>query len=182
MEDGKEIGYTEWADDVVKESGSVWCAISVRVPLFARHLLCAFSTFLLPTQYRDFVHVVHEAALGVGAKFYTNAPVAFVTPPTEGAGSKRPFITLEDGRRFDADVVVGCDGAYSVVRQVVEEEPTQPERTGLISFAGDVCMEDVVKDPYLKKDDIINGMPFWATTGGALRGTPSAIFLLPHLV
>ncbi|VDB96157.1 unnamed protein product [Peniophora sp. CBMAI 1063] len=152
MEDGKEIGYTEWADDLVKESGSVWCAIS----------------------YTDFIRILYEAAASVGVKFYTSAPVASVTPPEEDAENQRPFITLEDGRTFDGDIVVGCDGAYSVVRRVVEDpdEPTEPQHTGLISFAGDVPMEEIAKDPYLKKDDIINGMPFWATTNGALRGNP----------
>ena len=96
-------------------------------------------------------------------------------PPEEDAASQRPFITLEDGRTFDADVVVGCDGAYSVVRKVVEEEPTEPQQTGLISVAGDVPMEEIAKDPYLKKDDIINGMPLWGTAGGALRGTLFAV-------
>lgn len=138
--------------------------------------------FLFPHQYKDFVRIIYEAALGAGAKFYTNASVTSVTPPEEDAESQRPSITLEDGRTFNADIVVGCDGAYSTVREVVEEEPTEPQRTGLISFAGDVPMEEIAKDPYLKKDDIINGMPFWATAGGALRGTLFASLLLPRLL
>lgn len=134
-------------------------------------LLAPSQRFLFPQQYTDFVRVLYEAASGVGVQFYTKAPVASVTPPEEDADSQRPSVTLEDGRTFDADIVIGCDGAHSTVRKVVEEEPTEPIRTGIISFAGDVPMEELVKDPYLKKDDIINGMPFWATAGGALRGT-----------
>ena len=134
-----------------------------------------FQRFLLPHQYTDFIRILLEAGQSVGVKYYTNVSVASVTPPEEDAASQRPFITLEDGRTFDADVVVGCDGAYSVVRKVVEEEPTEPQQTGLISFAGDVPMEEIAKDPYLKKDDIINGMPLWGTAGGALRGTLFAV-------
>lgn len=138
-------------------------------------LFASSQCFLFPQQYTDFVRIIYEAASNVGVQFYTKAPVASVTPPEEGADSQRPFITLEDGRTFDADIVVGCDGARSTVRKVVEEEPTEPQRTGIISFAGDVPMAEIAKDPYLKKDDIINGMPFWATAGGALRGTLFAV-------
>ncbi len=53
------------------------------------------------------------------------------------AGQSREvaFVTLADGRRFDADVLIGADGVHSVVRQCVIAED-KPRFSGCIAWRG----------------------------------------------
>jgi salicylate hydroxylase len=95
---------------------------------------------------------------------------------------QRPSVTLEDGRTFDADILIGADGPYSTVRAAIEEKPTVPTWTGLLAFSGVVPIENLMKDPLLRDPDISLGVPLFCGTYRGFMGaslfTFSLLFLL----
>lgn len=56
-----------------------------------------------------------------------------------GTEGRRGWIGLADGRRIDADLVIGADGVRSAVREIFE--PAPPHFSGHIAFRGIVAAE-----------------------------------------
>ena len=73
----------------------------------------------------------------------------------EGAG-----VTLEDGRRFDSDVLIGADGVHSVVRAAMlgEESPR---------FTGNVCWRGLVPASAMAPGAISPDMTVWFGPGAS---------------
>ncbi|KAI0031282.1 FAD/NAD-P-binding domain-containing protein [Vararia minispora EC-137] len=128
MDSGAPFAFIEWADKVVKESGASWYALN----------------------YKDLIEILHRNALQAGAEVVTDASVKRVHSPQSGASLLRPSVTLDDGRTFDADVIIGADGPYSTVRGAIEEQPTVPTWSGVLCFSSLVPIEGLKQDPLLR--------------------------------
>ncbi|KAK1141893.1 hypothetical protein N8T08_008406 [Aspergillus melleus] len=48
--------------------------------------------------------------------------------------SSRPSVTLQDGRRFECDILLGADGLQSVLRAIIAPGSTAPKPTGKSAF------------------------------------------------
>jgi 2-polyprenyl-6-methoxyphenol hydroxylase-like FAD-dependent oxidoreductase len=64
-------------------------------------------------------------------RYLTGATVSEVRPQTEGA-----HIALEDGRRFDVDLLIGADGQASIVREAVNGDGARPTYAGYAAWRG----------------------------------------------
>jgi salicylate hydroxylase len=59
-------------------------------------------------------------------------------------------VTLESGRKFRADVILGADGVKSMIREVVVGGPDKPLATGDAAFRAIIPTSEMLKDPDLK--------------------------------
>jgi flavin-dependent dehydrogenase len=105
-------------------------------------------------------------------QFLTNANVSAVTPPNEDSTlNRRPSVTLTDGRKLEAHVVIGADGAFSTVRKIMEDTPVKPSARGYVCYSGLLPSEKVRNDQYLREDDIAKGVPVWCGLNHGMIGT-----------
>ena len=83
------------------------------------------------------------AAKGTPVRLRLSSEVVAATP--DGT------VTLRDGSKYSADLVVGADGLHSVLRDVVMGKDTQPSPgpSGLAAFRFMVETEVLMKDPML---------------------------------
>ncbi|KAK9450072.1 3-hydroxybenzoate 6-hydroxylase-like protein [Limtongia smithiae] len=63
----------------------------------------------------DYHRILHDAAVKNGIEIHTSSRVAHVDEDI-------PCVTLEDGRKFKADVIIGADGIRSLVRNSIFPE------------------------------------------------------------
>lgn len=59
-------------------------------------------------------------------------------------------VTLESGKTFRADVILGADGVKSMIREVVIGRPDKPIPTGDAAYRAIIPTAEMSKDPDLK--------------------------------
>ncbi|CAK7204893.1 hypothetical protein SEUCBS139899_007655 [Sporothrix eucalyptigena] len=88
----------------------------------------------------DYQNVLLDAAVDAGADVITNAEVTGVVESTEGPQTA----ILKDGRRFEADVVIGADGLWSHMRETILQRPFSPKETGDLAYRGTFTREQLL--------------------------------------
>lgn len=89
--------------------------------------------------------------------------------------SGKPRVILANGTVLEADIIVGADGPYSLVKDVVVEEEADAtlEWTGSNCYTGLVPMDEMMSDPGLR--EIVEcGWPMWASDGTSVMGACSS--------
>ncbi|KAH8913104.1 FAD/NAD(P)-binding domain-containing protein [Coniochaeta sp. PMI_546] len=87
----------------------------------------------------DYQKVLLSEALEVGAVVETNAEVTNIEP----AADSQQTIVLKDHRIIQADVVIGADGLWSLVRETVLDRPFPPKATGDLAYRGTFSREQL---------------------------------------
>lgn len=73
--------------------------------------------------------------------------VSAVRPGTDS--DPRPTVVLQNGQALTADIVIGADGASSIVRQVVVGEEESAPSSSLTVYTSTVKAEDMLRDAEL---------------------------------
>ncbi|KAA1468828.1 FAD/NAD(P)-binding domain-containing protein [Dentipellis sp. KUC8613] len=145
FETGEIIGYLEWQEDVMKESGA---------PFLMMH-------------HQDLYEILYKLALSAGAQVLFNStgsisapqPPAYKAPAAEYA-TPRAQVTLTNGQVLEADVIVGADGPHSFVRKFVEEEEVEERWSGMNVYTGTLPMSEMQSHPLLR--EVLDlGWPMW---------------------
>ncbi|KAB5576330.1 putative salicylate hydroxylase, partial [Coniochaeta sp. 2T2.1] len=87
----------------------------------------------------DYQKVLLAEALDVAADVVTNAEVTSI----ESATDTQQTVVLKDGHRIQADVVIGADGLWSLVRETVLGRPFPPQETGDLAYRGTFTREQL---------------------------------------
>lgn len=119
-----------------------------------------------------------ERAQSVGAKFIWNRTVVSVVPPADSSGdgerSVSASVTLCSGRVLTADLVIGADGAQSIVRKLVDEGAAdgllEAKYTGTTIYTGIMDTADIMADPTMA-DIVPLRHPFWMGDNCIAMGT-----------
>ncbi|KAJ6481022.1 FAD/NAD-P-binding domain-containing protein [Mycena sanguinolenta] len=117
---GHRVGWTKWGENMDKEFGSPYCHIH-RADLLDMLVKLASPYMIL----------------------FLNSRVVYLEP---NLGE----LTLESGRRFRADVILGADGVKSMVRGIVIGRPDKPIHTGDAAYRAIIPTSEMVKDADLK--------------------------------
>ncbi|KAH8815290.1 putative salicylate hydroxylase [Xylogone sp. PMI_703] len=80
----------------------------------------------------DYQNVLLKEALAVGAHVITNAEVTGIKTTSDSPQT----ILLKDGRSITADVIIGADGLWSLIREIVLGRPFPPLETGDLAYRG----------------------------------------------
>ncbi|KAK6828370.1 hypothetical protein PG987_011711 [Apiospora arundinis] len=89
----------------------------------------------------DYQSVLLAEAIDAGAEVMTNAEVVGL----EQSQSSQQGVLLKDGRRVEADVVIGADGLWSLMREFVLERPFAPTETGDLAYRGTFPRDALLK-------------------------------------
>ncbi|EIM83988.1 FAD/NAD-P-binding domain-containing protein [Stereum hirsutum FP-91666 SS1] len=160
MGSGARLGALEWREEVMKELGAPFYMIA----------------------HSDMHSILCELALSSGAEVHFDTPVACVNPgdsddlddTTLGSTSSegRPSITLANGEVIHADIIIGADGADSIVRPLVDEvlKVGEPSRTSI--YHGSIPVATMQADPNLAS--IIRDLqsPHWLGTSSLVLSYP----------
>ncbi|KAK5394843.1 hypothetical protein LTR07_006600 [Exophiala xenobiotica] len=79
----------------------------------------------------DYHTVLLDEALRLGADLRKNSEVVDgnFSPPN-------PYVLLQTGEKVEGDVIIGADGLWSFIRDMVLEKPSPPEPTGDLAYRG----------------------------------------------
>ena len=80
---------------------------------------CVRLALTLSSQYGELFSIFHDLAKEAGVDLHFDTKVVSIDP---WQGS----VICEDGRQWNADIVVGADGTESIVRSVVVESSAPP--------------------------------------------------------
>ncbi|KAH8887265.1 FAD/NAD(P)-binding domain-containing protein [Thozetella sp. PMI_491] len=80
----------------------------------------------------DYQDVLLAEALRAGVTVMVHAEVVGV----EASRESQQTLILKDGRRIEADVVIGADGLWSLLRDIVCGKRSPPEETGDLAYRG----------------------------------------------
>ncbi|KAF8178149.1 hypothetical protein K438DRAFT_1769665 [Mycena galopus ATCC 62051] len=119
-ETGHRVGWTKWGQNMDKDYGSPYCHLH-RADLLAMLLKLASPYMTL----------------------FLNSKVVSLDPDL-------CQLTLESGRRFRADVILGADGVKSMIREIVVGRPDKPVHTGDAAYRAVIPTSEMVKHPDLK--------------------------------
>ncbi|OAG34856.1 hypothetical protein AYO21_10961 [Fonsecaea monophora] len=99
----------------------------------------------------DYHSVLLDEVSRLGGKLQLNAEVVDVK-----ASAEKPKVVLRTGEVIDADVVVGADGLWSAIRDIVVGQPSPPEPTGDLAYRGTFSRAqlEAFQDP--RVDELIN--------------------------
>ncbi|KAI0305849.1 hypothetical protein B0F90DRAFT_1623939 [Multifurca ochricompacta] len=160
LETGRLLGYLEWAEPVIQDSGAKFYMM----------------------RYSDLHEILYSAAVKAGAEVIFNVDVCLVSPPlrpgTSTSGStpclprERPSVLLSDGTVLEADIVIGADGQYSVVRSSLQEKRVEPQITGTIVFTGSVPMKRLLEDDLIKAENLTSSWVYWLGPRRSFTGYP----------
>jgi len=153
FETGKLIGYLEWAEPIMQDSGAAYYLI----------------------RYCDLHKMLYDAAIHAGAEVIFNADVRLASPPAQGtSGSARPSVKMRDGTVLHADIIVGADGPHSTIRTSLEEKRVKPQATDTIVFSGTIPMKTLLEDNMLEADKFAFTWVYWFGPSRACMGYPIA--------
>ncbi|KAH8732670.1 hypothetical protein GQ44DRAFT_601423 [Phaeosphaeriaceae sp. PMI808] len=92
-----------------------------------------------------------DRAVELGAKLTTKAKVVDVKYRTSSDGASTIAIAVcDDGRSFQADLIVGADGINSKCREILLGHEDPPLLTGDLAYRLLLNTEDMMKDPELR--------------------------------
>lgn len=111
--------------------------------------------------------MLHGLALSSGVEIAFNADVISVSPSldhkgkyassttTAGYDPSKPLVTLATGEVYHADIIVGADGAGSIMREVVDgdavvNDPASSSLTSMAFYTGTIPVETTRKDESLR--------------------------------
>lgn len=122
------------------------------------------------TEYWDFhradLHaVLISRAKGLGASLECNARVVDVIFASAEVGKEGATVVLEDGRRMDADLVVGADGIHSRMREVLVGKKQPPKRTGDLAYRLLLDAEKLMEDEELRSFVLQKEVNYWIGPG-----------------
>ncbi|KAF8159719.1 hypothetical protein B0H34DRAFT_748513 [Crassisporium funariophilum] len=136
LETNEIIGYIEWQDDVIRETG---------------------GDFLV-MHYDELYRMLYTLATSEGATVFFNTEITSVS--FDGA-KELPTALLGDGTKLIADLIIGADGCHSVVREAVTEESDHGVPSGLTFFSITVPAETLKDDPDWSKWLAVQEWPVW---------------------
>ncbi|KAF9221336.1 FAD/NAD(P)-binding domain-containing protein [Gyrodon lividus] len=121
MDDGHKIGYIEWREDVLQETGADY----------------------LVMQYQDLCEILFKAAEDAGVNFELELTVTSVQSDPD-----QPRITLSDGRTLAAHMIIGADGPRSIVREMING-PVEETLEGHSVYVASISRDQLRDDPEL---------------------------------
>ncbi|KAF7335898.1 hypothetical protein MSAN_02326800 [Mycena sanguinolenta] len=139
-ETGDLVGWTKWGENMDRDYGSAYYHLH-RADLLDMLLKIA-SPYM---------------------NLYLNSRVVFVDP---ALGE----LTLQSGRTFRADVILGADGVNSFIREVVVGHPDKPIPTGDAAYRAIIPTSEMCKDPDLKPFVDHPEMTGWIGPGRHIMG------------
>ena len=124
-------------------------------------------------QHRDLCDMLYTRAVSAGAEITFDSAITAVSAPSStgphpfrssaSALGPQPSVTLSSGDVVHADLIIGADGAQSLVRAVVDEQHPG-SYTGTTMYTGAVHTAGAAADRYLKEIVEI-GHPIWMGEG-----------------
>ncbi|KLO16029.1 FAD/NAD-binding domain-containing protein [Schizopora paradoxa] len=81
-----------------------------------------------------------------------------------------PSVTLSTGEVLSADLIIGCDGVKSLVRDLVVGEPTKAVATGDAAYRAIIPTSEMMKDPALRELVESPEMTGWMGPGRHIMG------------
>ncbi|KAI0272531.1 hypothetical protein BC834DRAFT_1038601 [Gloeopeniophorella convolvens] len=160
VQTGHLLGYLEWAEDVIQESGAKFYMM----------------------RYSDLQEILYNAAVKEGAQVLFNSQVMSISPPSRKSGSDatapspgdKPSVQLSDGTVLVADMVIGADGPHSTVRSFVENTPVEPRQTGIVAFSGNLPIGKILEDEILRTEQFAFSWVYWFGSQQFVMGYPIA--------
>ncbi|ETW84914.1 hypothetical protein HETIRDRAFT_312653, partial [Heterobasidion irregulare TC 32-1] len=148
---GEIVGRTEWMPSMFMDSGGEFHMIN----------------------HRDLCDMLYTRAVSAGAEFTFDSAITAISPPSPAgphpsrssasALGPQPSVTLASGDVVHADLLIGADGAQSLLRSVVDEQ-CPGAYTGTTMYTGVVNAARAAADQYLR--EIIEiGHPIWMGEG-----------------
>lgn len=155
----------------MKELGAQFYMISVRFVHAQSHLNFVEAFELgLSFQHSDIHDILRELALSSGAELHFDTPVSLVSPgPSSSQG--KPYITLSDGQVIHADIIIGADGADSIVRPIVDPISDSEVRSPMTVYDGSVLVTTMKADHDLNSIIQDLKMPHWLGTDSCVLST-----------
>lgn len=130
-------------------------------------------------KHADAQRMLYDLALSAGAKVDFGVDVVSVT-----AGDPKPIVTLGTGQTITADIVIGADGPFSIVRRTAIDMETDLEPTGMVVYSGTISANKVLKDPvlapFLQADEVSCDSVFSSMTLTLLNTEQWPIFMGSH--
>lgn len=142
---GERMGVAQWRPAVMAETG---------------------GDFLL-MKHEDIHRMVYRLAVNSGAKVEFGVPVESVSP-----GDSKPTVKLSTGEILTADIIIGADGATSIVRPVVVGEEDDPKPSGFTIFGTTIPAAAMMEDPELARLVQANEWPIMMGTHRSLCAHP----------
>ncbi|KAF8636411.1 hypothetical protein AX17_003593 [Amanita inopinata Kibby_2008] len=149
LKDGELLGILEWQEDVLQETGG---------DFFLMH-------------HADLHQLLYDLACSVGAIVSFDAGVASVSVDLEN-DEEIPVVTLEDGTRLTADLVIGADGSNSIVREAVNGPLEYETDSGQSFYTITIPSEMLQADPDLAKWANLPQWPIWMEDSRSVLGYP----------
>ncbi|KAK2794912.1 hypothetical protein FQN52_006791 [Onygenales sp. PD_12] len=88
-----------------------------------------------------------DRVVELGGELRCNSKVADVVVSEDGATATA---VMEDGRREEGDLLVGADGVFSKLSEVLLGRPNPPTKTGDLAYRLLLSTEEMLKDPELR--------------------------------
>ncbi|KAF7342099.1 FAD/NAD-P-binding domain-containing protein [Mycena venus] len=117
---GHRVGWTKWGENMDKDYGS------------------------------PYYHVHRADLLDMLLKLASPYMTLFLNSRVVSLDPDLGQLTLESGRRFRADIILGADGVKSMIREVVVGHPDKPIPTGDAAYRAIIPTAEMSKDPDLK--------------------------------
>ncbi|KAK6951599.1 hypothetical protein Daesc_006121 [Daldinia eschscholtzii] len=116
-------------------------------PLHRADLINAKEEFGAP------LYTVHRVDLHNELLRLTSALDLQLASKVVSANAEEGFVLLEDGTRYDADLIIGADGLHSVLRGVVlgDQEAAKSTPSGLSTFRFMIPTSDLEDDPHFRE-------------------------------
>ena len=171
-ETGDLVGYLEWAEPVIEETGAMFYMMRVCHNSSSWNQYQCIDECL---QYSDLHEMLYDAAIRAGVQVIFDTQVSFVEPPCYSESSEselsdgssplpscdRPSVHLTDGTILETDMIIGADGQHSTVRLSFQAKVPKPRRTGTIVLSGNVPMRSILEDDVLKDNSIAYSWVYW---------------------
>ena len=180
-ETGDLIGYLEWAEPVIQETGAKFYMMRVCHSSSSWNVYQCIDECL---QYSDLREILYAAAVKAGVQVIFDTKVSFAEPPCYSESSDdssplpscdRPSVHLSDGTILETDMIIGADGQHSTVRLSFQRKVLKPRRTGTIVFSGNVPMRRILEDDVLKNQSIAYSWAYWFGPRRCFMGASSPL-------
>jgi salicylate hydroxylase len=163
-ETGDIIGYLEWAEPLIEETGAMFYMMRVCHNSLS---WCQYHYIDERLQYSDLREILYAATVRAGVQVIFDTNVSYVEPPCHSESSDdlpscdRPSVHLSDGTILETDMIIGADGQHSTVRLSFQGKVVKPRRTGTIVLSGNVPMRRILEDDVLKNHSIAYSWAYW---------------------